>query len=138
MVVELSAHKTICEEEKNMNRKNLLLNDNDFKLFSSLYDFVYLDPKIIRDYIFDYKHPESASNRLRKLEDFGYIKSHKTTLESGARLIYTLDTLGLNYVYEIRGEKHWRPKWTNRLQPWFMHTIYIAHVFFLMKNEAKK
>lgn len=120
--------------------KYLQVNSKDNQLLLILHDFVYLDAITIDKYVYDYAQINTTYNRLKKLEEYGYIKSHRGNAysEEFSSNMYTLDKKGVNMVRELQGEKRWETRWTNTLQPWYMHNIYISRVYFRFKEEAEK
>lgn len=120
--------------------KHLQINNKDENLLLSLHDFVYLDAMTIDKNIYDYKHINGTYTRLKKLEEFEYIKSHRANTFNNeiSSNMYTLNKKGVNLVRELQGEKRWETRWTNTLQPWYMHNVYISRIYFDFKKHAEQ
>lgn len=118
--------------------KFLQLNERDKNLLMKLHDFIYLDSKTVHKYIYDYSTISASYQRLKRLEDFEYVKSHKVNAvsEDYSGSMYTLDKAGINFIKEWQGESRWQYRWTNNLQQWYIHNIYIARTYFAFKEHS--
>lgn len=118
--------------------KSLQLNERDTNLLFKLHDFIYLDIQTIHRYIYEYSNIRVTRQRLSKLEDFGYIKSHRVSVvdENFSGSMYTLDKTGVSFINEWQGESRWQYRWTNTLQQWYLHNVYIARTYFSFKEHS--
>jgi hypothetical protein len=93
------------------------------QIFVSLHDLVFIDVEYLAKYIF--VRPDGKtysrgwiSRQMKALEAEGYIKSFpvaKASVRGNDRLVYTLDTKGVQEVKEILGEADWDARWTQRI-----------------------
>lgn len=105
-------------------------------LFVSLHDLVFVDVEYLEKFI--YVHPDGKSyskywisKQMRAMESEGYIKSFpvaKATVQGRDRLVYTLDTKGVQEVKEILGEADWDSRWTNRTPTYVFHSLRMSHI----------
>ncbi|MEC0524276.1 replication-relaxation family protein [Bacillus subtilis] len=106
------------------------------QLFVSLHDLVFIDVEYLEKFIF--VHPDGKSysrywisRQMRALEEEGYIKSFpvaKATVRGGDRLVYTLDTKGVQEVKEILGDADWDSRWTQRTPTYVFHSLRMSHI----------
>lgn len=112
------------------------IGDLEELLFASLHDLVFLDYDYLEKYI--YVHPEGKSyskywisKQMRTMETEGYVKSFpvaKATVQGRDRLVYTLDSKGVQEVKEILGEADWDTRWTQRTPTYIFHSLRMSHV----------
>jgi DNA-binding PadR family transcriptional regulator len=106
------------------------------ELFVSLHDLVFADVEYLEKYIFvhaDGKPYSRAwiSRQMKALEGEGYIKSFpvaKASTRGNDRLVYTLDTKGVQEVKEILGEADWDARWTQRTPTYVFHSLRMSHI----------
>jgi DNA-binding PadR family transcriptional regulator len=116
------------------------------ELFVALHDLVFVDVEYLEKYI--YFHPDGKPysrsgiyRQMKVLEEEGYIKSFpvaKATGKGNDRLVYTLDTKGVQEVKEILGEADWDARWTNRTPTYVFHSLRMSHIqaaFASQKDE---
>lgn len=106
------------------------------QIFVSLHDLVFIDVEYLEKYI--YVHPDGKaysrawiSRQMKALEAEGYIKSFpvaKATTRGNDRLVYTLDTKGVQEVKEILGEADWDARWTQRTPTYVFHSLRMSHI----------
>lgn len=112
------------------------IGDIEERLFVSLHDLVFIDVEYLEKYIF--VHPDGKtysrawiSRQMNALEEEGYIKSFpvaKATTRGNDRLVYTLDTKGVQEVKEIIGEADWDARWTQRTPTYVFHSLRLSHI----------
>lgn len=106
------------------------------QLFVSLHDLVFIDVEYLEKFI--YVHPEGKpytrgwiSRQMKSLENEGYVKSFpvaKATARGNDRLVYTLDTKGVQEVKEILGDADWDARWTQRTPTYVYHSLRMSHI----------
>ncbi|WP_243292838.1 replication-relaxation family protein [Bacillus sp. FJAT-47783] len=121
--------------------KHLVLTEEDKNLFLNLHDYIYLDIDFIFHYIFDkYKTRMSATTRLLKLEESGYIKKFRASTPDSDRgksaNVYTLTSTGVATVEELQGYSRWKVQWTRDLPMWYMHSLHLARAVVSYKRQA--
>ena len=80
-------------------------------LFIAIHDLVFVDYDYLHKYVFIHEdgspfHKNTIMNHLRALEREGYIKSFpiaKANVRGADRLVYTLDTKGIQEARELLG-----------------------------------
>lgn len=112
-------------------------------LFVSLHDLVFIDVEYLEKYI--YVHSEGKpyskywiSRQMRTMEAEGYIKSFpvaKATVQGRDRLVYTLDTKGVQEVKEILGEADWDARWTQRTPTYVFHSLRMSHILAAYSSQ---
>ncbi|AIE61704.1 replication-relaxation family protein [Bacillus methanolicus] len=116
------------------------------KLFVTLHDLVFVDVEYLEKYIFVHSDGKpytkgGISRQMRALEEEGYIKSFpvaKANVTGRDRLVYTLDTKGVQEVKEILGDADWDSRWTQRTPTYVFHSLRMSHiqgVFAHQKDE---
>ncbi|PPA68685.1 replication-relaxation family protein [Jeotgalibacillus proteolyticus] len=105
-------------------------------LFVALHDLVFVDVEYLEKYL--YVHPDGKpysrywiSRQMRALESEGYIKSFpvaKATVRGGDRLVYTLDSKGVQEVKEILGDADWDTRWAQRTPTYVFHSLRMSHI----------
>ncbi|MGX1195945.1 replication-relaxation family protein [Metabacillus sp. SLBN-84] len=106
------------------------------ELFVSLHDLVFVDVQYLEKYIYVHedKKPYSKywiSKQMRAMEAEGYIKSFpvaKASVQGRDRLVYTLDSKGVQEVKEILGEADWDTRWTQRTPTYVYHSLRMSHI----------
>lgn len=121
--------------------KYLVLTEDDKNLMLYLHDFIYLDMDFIVKYIFDrYKTKQSASTRLLRLEDAGYLKKFRAQTpdspEGYSANVYTLTSTGVAVVEELQGYVRWKVRWTRNLPMWYMHSLQLARAVISYERQA--
>lgn len=122
------------------------IGEPEEQLFVSLHDLVFVDVEYIEKYIYVHKDGKPytrgwISRQMRALEAEGYIKSFpvaKATVRGADRLVYTLDTKGVQEVKEILGEADWDARWTQRTPTYVFHSLRMSHIqaaFASQKDE---
>ena len=114
-------------------------------LFIAIHDLVFVDYDYLQKYVFIHEdgssfHKNTIMNHLRALEREGYIKSSpiaKASVRGADRLVYTLDTKGIQEVKELLGEVDWDTRWTQRTPTYIYHSLQIAHVLTTYKKEKQ-
>lgn len=112
------------------------IGDIEEQLFVSLHDLVFVDVEYLEKYIFVHANGKSysrawISRQMKALEGEGYIKSFpvaKATTRGNDRLVYTLDTKGVQEVKEILGEADWDARWTQRTPTYIFHSLRMSHI----------
>ncbi|MCM3089159.1 replication-relaxation family protein [Bhargavaea ginsengi] len=112
------------------------IGEREEELFVSLHDLVFADVEYLEKYI--YLHPDGRpytrawiSRQTRALEQEGYIKSFpvaKASAKGNDRLVYTLDTKGVQEVKEILGGADWDTRWTVRTPTYVFHSLRMSHI----------
>lgn len=112
-------------------------------LFVTLHDLVFIDVEYLEKYI--YLHPEGKpyskfwiSKQMRAMEAEGYIKSFpvaKASVQGRDRLVYTLDTKGVQEVKEILGEADWDARWTQRTPTYVFHSLRMSHILAAYSSQ---
>lgn len=104
--------------------------------FVAMHDLVFVDVSYLEKYIFlkedgtPFGKPY-ISKHMRLLETEGYVRSFPLAkeLEQGRnKLVYTLDTKGVQEVKEILGEADWDARWANRTPTYIYHSLRLAHL----------
>lgn len=120
--------------------KIIMLRDEDRQLLLDLHTFIYLDVEFIKKHIYRNHAPKSHSlyRRLRNLEDAEYITSFflPTTDNNRPSKVFTLTMFGASAVKELRGVVHWRKKWSDRPQLWYLHQLMLAETAKAFENKA--
>ncbi|MEW5571469.1 replication-relaxation family protein [Rossellomorea marisflavi] len=106
------------------------------QLFVSLHDLVFIDVPYLEKYIFVHTNGKAysrawISRQMKALQTEGYIKSFpvaKATTRGNDRLVYTLDTRGIQETKEILGEADWDTRWTQRTPTYVFHSLRMAHI----------
>ncbi|WP_191567449.1 replication-relaxation family protein [Metabacillus idriensis] len=106
------------------------------ELFVSLHDLVFVDVQYLEKYIYVHedRKPYSKywiSKQMRAMEAEGYIKSFpvaKAAVQGRDRLVYTLDSKGVQEVKEILGEADWDTRWTQRTPTYVFHSLRMSHI----------
>ena len=107
------------------------------QLLVSLHDLVFVDVEYLEKYIFVHEDGKSysrywISRQMKDFEEEGYIKSFslviKSNLSGRGRLVYTLDTKGVQEVKEILGEADWDARWTQRTPSYVYHSLQMSHI----------
>lgn len=112
------------------------IGDLEEQLFVTLHDLVFVDVEYIEKYIYVHENGKTytrgwISRQMRALEDEGYIKSFpvaKASVRGADRLVYTLDTKGIQEVKEILGEADWDSRWTQRTPTYIFHSLRMSHI----------
>jgi DNA-binding PadR family transcriptional regulator len=112
------------------------ITDLEEELFVSLHDLVFVDVQYLEKYIYVHedRKPYSKywiSKQMRAMEAEGYIKSFpvaKAAVQGRDRLVYTLDTKGVQEVKEILGEADWDTRWTQRTPTYVFHSLRMSHI----------
>lgn len=130
-------------DKRGKNMKHLVLTEDDKNLFMYLHDFIYLDMDFIVEYVFDrYKTRQSASTRLLKLEDSGYLKKFRAMTpdspEGYSANVYTLTATGVAVVEELQGYSRWKVRWTRDLPMWYLHSLQLARAVISYELQAPK
>lgn len=112
------------------------IGEKEEELFVLLHDLVFIDVEYLEKYIF--VHPDGKpysrawiSRQMKALEQEGYIKSFpvaKATTRGNDRLVYTLDTKGVQEVKEILGDADWDSRWTQRTPTYVFHSLRMSHI----------
>jgi DNA-binding PadR family transcriptional regulator len=116
------------------------------QLFVSLHDLVFVDVEYIEKYIYVHKDGKPytrgwISRQLRLLEEEGYIKSFpvaRGAIRGNDRLVYTLDTKGVQEVKEILGEADWDSRWTQRTPTYVYHSLRMSHIQAAFASQKDK
>ena len=112
-------------------------------LFIAIHDLVFVDYDYLQKYVFIHEdgssfHKNTIMNHLRALEREGYIKSFpiaKANVRGADRLVYTLDTKGIQEARELLGEADWDTRWTQRTPTYIYHSLQMAHILSIYKKE---
>ncbi len=112
------------------------IGETEEEIFVSLHDLVFLDVDYLEKYIFIRPDGTSTSRpwisrQMKGLEREGYVKSFpvaKASTRGNDRLVYTLDTKGVQEVKEILGEADWDARWTQRTPTYVFHSLRMAHI----------
>lgn len=129
------------KKKKGKQMKYVNITESDKNLLLSLHDFIYCDSDFIHEYIMpEYATKKSLMQRLRKLEDFGYIKSFGVPIEGAPRAvnIYTLTSFGLENVEQLQGVVKWNPRWTQRVMPWYQHQLMLNRIVIKFSRQAQE
>lgn len=128
-------------EKKGKSMKYLVLSEQDKSLLIHLHDFIYLDSAFIKEYILtEYTGYNSMMQRLRRLEDTGYIKSFAVPVEGVNRpaKVYTLTSFGVQNVEELQGIVKWRPRWSNHIMPWYQHQLMLNRLVKKFQKQVEE
>ncbi|OHR69511.1 replication-relaxation family protein [Bacillus sp. UMB0893] len=121
------------------------IGEREENLFIALHDLVFVDYDYLKDYVFVHEdgtkfHKNTIMNHLRSLEREGYIKSFpvaKPNVRGADRLVYTLDTKGIQEARELLGEADWDTRWTQRTPTYIYHSLKMANILTVYKNAEK-
>ncbi|MCT1390125.1 replication-relaxation family protein [Peribacillus frigoritolerans] len=121
--------------------KYLVLTEHDKDLLVKLHDFIYLDSDFIQEYVITvYASKSTLLQRLRALEEAGYIKSFNVPVEGVNRAInvYTLSPFGVEIVEQIQGFVKWNNRWSSRVLPWYQHQLMLNRVVMKFSIQAEE
>lgn len=121
--------------------KHIGIKEED--LFVALHDLVFTDYDYLQKYVFIHEdgspfHKNTIMKHLRSLEREGYIKSFpiaKANVRGADRLVYTLDTKGIQEARELLGEADWDTRWTQRTPTYIYHSLQMAHILTIYRKE---
>lgn len=119
--------------------KYLVLTETDKHLLVKLHDLIYLDSDFIQEYIMtEYSSKPSILQRLRALEEAGYIKSFSVPVDWAPRAVnvYTLSAFGVDIVEQIQGFVKWNNRWSTRILPWYQHQLMLNRVVMKFSTQA--
>lgn len=106
------------------------------QLFIDLYDMVFLDLDYLKNVIYLKEDGSSLSDnaitrKMRILAKNGYIKSMplaKQDQPGRSKLVYTLDSRGVEESREFLGDAKWDSRWTYRTPSHIYHILQMAMV----------
>jgi DNA-binding PadR family transcriptional regulator len=111
-------------------------------LFVALHDLVFVDYPYLVNYVYVLEnggslHKNTIMNHLRSLEKEGYIQSFpvaKANVRGNDRLVYTLNTKGVQEAREILGEVDWDMRWTERTPTYIYHSLRMANILAIYEK----
>ncbi|ANN35841.1 hypothetical protein A9498_31295 (plasmid) [Bacillus thuringiensis serovar coreanensis] len=126
---------------------NVVLHLDDEQLLVDIHNHIYVDFEYIHSKIYTGYQKRSVLNRLGKLTKANYLKCeylprasvrYQTRKSGRPQRVYTLASQGVDLVRGLRGEVHWKSKWSQRSASFVYHSVMLAHIECAMTLASQK
>lgn len=126
---------------------NVVLHLDDEQLLVDIHNHIYVDFEYIHSKIYTGYQKRSVLNRLGKLTKANYLKCeylpcasvrYQTRKSGRPQRVYTLASQGVDLVRGLRGEVHWKSKWSQRSASFVYHSVMLSHIECAMTIASKK
>ncbi|HDR7494020.1 TPA: replication-relaxation family protein [Bacillus cereus] len=126
---------------------NVVLHLDDEQLLVDIHNHIYVDFEYIHSKIYTGYQKRSVLNRLGKLTKANYLiceylptasVRYQKRKSGRPQRVYTLTSKGVDVVRGLRGEVHWKSKWSQRAASFVYHSVMLAHIECAMTLASQK